>query len=219
MLLNYGSIERQASNSDEEKEHLILPKMIEQERKEMNRRKLIMYSSVFVSLFGLIGLIFITTTDSITPIKPSNSMNLLLNSSSFRKSLDDDLYLQSISPTLETTPPIYVEDLQSVPPTLETTPMPMPTSYIYDTTEDLQSVPPTLDTTPTPYVDATEDLQSVPPTLDTTPTPYIDATEDLQSVPPTLDTTPTPYIDATEDLQSVPPTIYISNNTPIIVKN
>ena len=60
MLLNYGSIERQASNSDEEKEHLILPKMIEKERKEMNRRKLIMYSSVFVSLFGLIGLIFIT---------------------------------------------------------------------------------------------------------------------------------------------------------------
>jgi len=205
MFLNYGSIERQESHSDEEKEHLILPNMIENEKKEMNRRKLIMYSSIFVSLFGLIGLIFITTTDSITPVKPSNSMNLLLNSSSFRKSLDDDLYLQSISPTLETTPmttpPTYMEDLQSVPPTLETTPMPTP--YIYDTTEDLQSVPPTLETTPmpTPYIyDTTEDLQSVPPTLDTTPTP-------------------TPYVDATEDLQSVPPTIYISNNTPIIVKN
>ena len=204
MFLNYGSIERQESHSDEEKEHLILPNMIENEKKEMNRRKLIMYSSIFVSLFGLIGLIFITTTDSITPVKPSDSMSLLLNSSSFRKSLDDDLYLQSISPTLETTPmttpPTYMEDLQSVPPTLETTPMPTP--YIYDTTEDLQSVPPTLDTTPTPtpYVDATEDLQSVPPTLETTPTP-------------------TPYVDATEDLQSVPPTIYISNNTPIIVKN
>jgi hypothetical protein len=205
MFLNYGSIERQESHSDEEKEHLILPNMIENEKKEMNRRKLIMYSSIFVSLFGLIGLIFITTTDSITPVKPSDSMSLLLNSSSFRKSLDDDLYLQSISPTLETTPmttpPTYMEDLQSVPPTLETTPMPTP--YIYDTTEDLQSVPPTLETTPmpTPYIyDTTEDLQSVPPTLDTTPTP-------------------TPYVDATEDLQSVPPTIYISNNTSIIVKN